>query len=738
MDAASIESTEMSTEADASHVMDDSAANSEDGTETKSAQDAFGGTDFQLNTTHDEHTENEFKSPIIIPLSLLTSTSKKKHEISEKEEEVVQQSSKYTSSDANAEFDNKYINSEALENKDTEVLANKSSVSYEEPEWSGKPEGEYSFDVLKNGSIIDTVSLKTRSFYVFGRLPSCDVTLEHPSLSRYHAVLQYNCISTPSREKGWYVYDLDSTHGTWVNKKKISPKVYHRLRVGHIVKFGGSSRLHILQGPAEDIEDESELTVTELKEQREKLQKETELLRQIEVQEKLQRQEAEQKLLEDRGCGWGIDEDAEEVGEENPYATLVPENESLYIDDPKKALKGFYEREGCDLPDYQFTDGGIGKHKCRLELPVDGPNGEELVAEAVVTGKKKDAVVACALEACRILDRLGLLRASSHESRKRKQKKWEDDDFYDSDEDTFLDRTGTIEKKRFIRMKNAGKSEPETYESLLEKYNTVAKQIEEIEGKLQKAKEEADARASEEMDELEAYMVSIKAGAMDTKTRIQLKGELLRLRAEEQRLRRLVNIAKPASLPPLKPSISQTSPNPTPTADSLSRKLHAQQKQQKKPTLVKIPSRVPVQPVSFEEVEEEEEEEEEEDDTKEAKCDQQKPVKPQSHLPAPKTDESLNSSGKLKPTAQSASTFKGPSRPPSEETDTRHGRNSKPPHHLSTAAVLNALEKKQSAQKGKPVTDSKFEPADPDYAMWLPPEEQSGDGRTSLNDKLGY
>lgn len=56
------------------------------------------------------------------------------------------------------------------------------------------------------------------------------------------------------------------------------------------------------------------------------------------------------------------------------------------------------------------------------------------------------------------------------ESRKRKQKNWEADDFYDSDEDTFLDRTGTIEKKRFMRMKKAGKDEAETYESLVRRF----------------------------------------------------------------------------------------------------------------------------------------------------------------------------------------------------------------------------------------------------------------------------
>ena len=120
-------------------------------------------------------------------------------------------------------------------------------IPYKEPDWGGPSEVLYSFEVLKKGVIIEDIDLTTKSFHVFGRLPSCDVTMEHPSLSRYHAVVQHCSIPNEKHSVGWYLYDLDSTHGTWINKIKVKPNTFYKLKVGHVVKFGGSTRLHILQ-----------------------------------------------------------------------------------------------------------------------------------------------------------------------------------------------------------------------------------------------------------------------------------------------------------------------------------------------------------------------------------------------------------------------------------------------------------------------------------------------------------
>ena len=44
------------------------------------------------------------------------------------------------------------------------------------------------------GKIVDTIQLDSKPFIVFGRLPTCDVPMEHPSLSRFHAILQYRWV----------------------------------------------------------------------------------------------------------------------------------------------------------------------------------------------------------------------------------------------------------------------------------------------------------------------------------------------------------------------------------------------------------------------------------------------------------------------------------------------------------------------------------------------------------------
>jgi hypothetical protein len=123
-------------------------------------------------------------------------------------------------------------------------------LKYKEPPWSAIPQTEekFSLEVLKNGCIISTLNLNEKAFHVFGRLDVCDVVLEHPSISRYHALVQYRGETDGDRSLcGFYLYDLGSTHGTIVNKSKIKAKTYYRLKVGYVIKFGGSSRLFILQ-----------------------------------------------------------------------------------------------------------------------------------------------------------------------------------------------------------------------------------------------------------------------------------------------------------------------------------------------------------------------------------------------------------------------------------------------------------------------------------------------------------
>ncbi|NXL62276.1 NADAP protein, partial [Chordeiles acutipennis] len=253
-----------------------------------------------------------------------------------------------------------------------------------------------------------------------------------------------------------------------------------------------------------------------------------------------------------------LGEDAEEDEvEENPIAIDFQDvQDAFYMKDPRKALQGFFDREGEELV-YEYDDRGHNSWLCRIKLPVDDASGKQLVAEVLHSGKKKEAMIQCALEACRLLDARGVLRQEAV-SRKRKSKNWEDEDFYDSDDDTFLDRTGAVEKKRLNRMKKAGKIEekPETYDSLVRRIMACqAYSLMHVLLRGRKSKIFLDLFSQQAaQDSLDEFMTEIKSGCtLDSVARKKLHLRSFELKKEQQRLKGLIKLVKPAELPELKP-----------------------------------------------------------------------------------------------------------------------------------------------------------------------------------------
>ncbi|XP_020648757.3 kanadaptin [Pogona vitticeps] len=650
---------------------------------------------------------------------------------------------------------------------------------YQEPSWGGCVAADgsagYSLEVLKSGAVLENISLGGRSWVMVGRAPGCHLSLAHPCVSRHHAVLQHRPPPAgdeenpgdPARreekgpEAGLYVYDLDSAHGTFLNKVRVPPRTYCRVRVGHVLRFGGSSRLFVLQGPEEDQEPESELTVTQLKELHKKQQAKLEktMLGDDSDEDQIEKEEPrnENNRNNDLSCSWGIGEDAEEEeGEENPIAIEFQEDqEAFYLKDPKKALQGFFDREGEEL-EYEFDAQGTGTWLCRVKLPVDDASGKQLVAEAVHSGKKKEAMIQCALEACRILDARGVLRQEAV-SRKRKAKNWEEEDFYDSDDDTFLDRTGVIEQKRRNRMKKAGKLEekPETYDSLVAKLNATEKELSQIAEKLKSSKTAQSQSAAQ--DSLDEFMTEIKSGyALDSVTRRKLHLRTFELKKEQQRLKGLIKIVTPASMPELKSQLGSQDPEAQNKPKKLTLPMFGAMKggskfKLKTGTVGKLPVKHPDIPVNLlkmkDEGPEEEEEEEEEDEDQEAKTTDiyqrmenskantvaQEKVE-QDHLPASSSShssqdvdvDSVNDRTRLQ------------SEPFSGGAATPVNMLQKKPQALQKPGEKPKSMKANSASRVQHTMPSKYPEDDPDYCVWMPPEGQSGDGRTHLNEKYGY
>ncbi|XP_074753147.1 kanadaptin [Athene noctua] len=639
---------------------------------------------------------------------------------------------------------------------------------YEEPSWGSLPPAGagYGLEVLKGGVALGSVRLEDGSWFLVGRLPSCALALEHPSVSRHHAVLQYRgagCSPDGPDAAGFYVYDLGSTHGTFLNKMRVPPRTYCRVRVGHGLRFGGSSRLFLLQGPKEDQESESELTVTQLKALRKQQQAKLEktMLGEDSDEEDEKEERSEKSQNTDMSCSWGMGEDAEEDEvEENPIAIDFQDvQDAFYMKDPRKALQGFFDREGEEL-EYEYDDRGHNSWLCRIKLPVDDASGKQLVAEILHSGKKKEAMIQCALEACRLLDARGVLRQEAV-SRKRKSKNWEDEDFYDSDDDTFLDRTGAVEKKRLNRMKKAGKIEdkPETYDSLVTKLNEAENELSEITEKLKSSGKVPSQPAAQ--DSLDEFMTEMKSGStLDSVARKKLHLRSFELKKEQQRLKGLIKLVKPAELPELKPQSGSYSLEAESKPKKITLPLFGAMKggskfKLKTGSLGKLPVKRPDIPESLlkmkddgpEEEEEEEEEEMEEEQVVDAinsrpsNLDMKMTTQEETGKETNALDDSPCNNRNLEdlqdgvhflpePKVLRNKSQMGPSQEKSQASEAVY----KEPEETSE----NIKKINSSSKVQQPFFSSQYPDDDPDYCIWIPPAGQSGDGKTHLNEKYGY
>ncbi|KAK1057389.1 hypothetical protein LTR12_008100 [Friedmanniomyces endolithicus] len=143
--------------------------------------------------------------------------------------------------------------------KEANTVAGTTTVlKYHEPPEARKPSSkeQWRMYVFKQKDLLETIYLHERSVWLCGRDKKVtDLFLEHPSISKQHAVIQFRYI-TSTNEYGDksskvkpYLIDLVSANGTKLNGKKVDGSKFVELLDGDVVAFGDSEREYVLMLP---------------------------------------------------------------------------------------------------------------------------------------------------------------------------------------------------------------------------------------------------------------------------------------------------------------------------------------------------------------------------------------------------------------------------------------------------------------------------------------------------------
>ncbi|TMW55968.1 hypothetical protein Poli38472_008616 [Pythium oligandrum] len=117
--------------------------------------------------------------------------------------------------------------------------------AFRPPSWAATParsRRSTKLEVVKDGVVIEELPIGRQACYLLGRNEDvCDYPLDHPSISRQHAVIVHN------RDGDVTVMDLDSAQGSFVNGKEIEPNKPRVLKEGDRIEFGASTRKYMVR-----------------------------------------------------------------------------------------------------------------------------------------------------------------------------------------------------------------------------------------------------------------------------------------------------------------------------------------------------------------------------------------------------------------------------------------------------------------------------------------------------------
>lgn len=397
------------------------------------------------------------------------------------------------------------------------------TVPYSIPDWSGPPCHHFYIEVLKDGSIISQLNVFEKGAYMFGRADICDFVLEHPTISRFHAVLQFN------NSGDAYLYDLGSTHGTFVNKNKVKAKVYVDLHVGDVIRFGCSTRLFIFQGPPELMPAEADLKIIRDAKNREEL---------FDREASLRRARVEASLAD--GISWGMGEDAVEEAEDDRDEVTWQKYKGQLTEKQEKTRDKIIKRT---------------EKIAHMKREIDAIRAKD-IAQGGLTQGQQTQIARNEQRINQLMEELENLEETLNDSiresigaRSGKMSRWnrkvtaEDDDEFLSDDDEFYDRT----KKKHSIKKSSESQSIETADTLLDKRDTIMKEMEEKKDMLSTEKNKISSESAaktEAGDTLDAYMSGLSSQLVLDRT-VQLQNGLSSLQSELDRILYLLKIADP-------------------------------------------------------------------------------------------------------------------------------------------------------------------------------------------------